>query len=138
MSQKEPIAKAPRQRPQRAPLGTRQPLRVRDKDPNYEYRIVNDVDDRVLELQERGYEVVPKSAGNIGDKRVDVSTPDSSAATRSVGNGIRGVLMRIPKDWYQEDQEAKQERVNASERTIKEKASSEYSKGKFERDDPTK
>jgi hypothetical protein len=47
--------KAPR-RPKRVPLGTRSVLTVRpqDKDPNYEYRFINDKDDRIPQAQEAG------------------------------------------------------------------------------------
>ena len=51
---KEAIAKAPRGRTQRIPVGTRQVLTVSGKDPGYEYRIINDSGDRVQEFMDAG------------------------------------------------------------------------------------
>ena len=42
--------------------GRRNKLTIAGKDPNFEYRIANDVDDRIQELQERGYEIVTHTA----------------------------------------------------------------------------
>lgn len=122
MDQKESIAKAPSGRPTRTPVGGRNRLTVRGKDPNYVYRIVNDTEDRILQFQEGGYEVVESEGTQVGDKRASKASALGSAQTFPVGKGTTGVLMRIKKEWYEEDQKAKQDRVDASEATIKQKA----------------
>lgn len=121
MSDKE-LAKSPKGRVSRTPIGTRNVLTVKGKDPDYEYRIVNDQGDRIEQFKEAGYEVVNASDVRIGDKRVNAATPEGSAAQVSVGGGDKAVLMRIRKDWYKEDQAAKQQIVDQSEADMKQRA----------------
>jgi hypothetical protein len=40
----------------------------------------------------------------------------------SVGNGIKGYVMRIKQEWYDEDQKSKQQVVDDMERSIKQDA----------------
>lgn len=106
-------------RPKRVPLSGRNRLSVKDRDPNYVYRVVNDVDDRVERLQELGYEIDPKA--QVGDKRVDNSSSLGSVSTVSVGQGIRAVVMRQRKDYYDEDQNTKMAQLAEVEATMKKK-----------------
>ena len=89
-------------RPKRVPVGTRNVLTVKVRDPAYEYRFVNDLEDRIQMFKEGGWEVVTEDS-QIGDKSVSDSSQISSAQTKAVGNGITAVLMRIRKEWYDED-----------------------------------
>ena len=104
------------QRVKRTPIGQRNKLAVKDQDPNYHYRVVNDVMDRVEQFKEQGYEVVPET--KVGDKRVDNPTNLGSASGISVGNGVKAVVMRQRKDWYDEDQAAKQKTIDDLEATM--------------------
>lgn len=122
MAEKEAISKAPVGRVTRTPVGQRNILTVKGKDPNYEYRIVNDVEDRIAQFQEAGYELVPDDAVDVGDKRVSQGTSVGSKKVFSVGQGTKAYVMRIKKEWYEEDQRAKQRRVDAQESSIREKA----------------
>lgn len=107
-------------RPRRVSLAQRNRLAIKDRDPNYHYRIVNDVDDRISRLQEIGYEVAPKeSVGAVGDKRVDSASSLGSVAHFSVGQGRKAVVMRIPKEYAESDQRAKLEEIAATEATMK-------------------
>lgn len=119
---KEAIAKAPRGRTQRTPVGRRNVLTVAGKDPNYEYRIVNDSGDRVQEFIDAGYEIVSEDSVKVGDKRVNKASAEGTVAQVSVGQGQKAFVMRIKKEWYQEDQAAKQEVVNQTEAATKAKA----------------
>lgn len=119
---KEAISKAPRGRPTREPLGVRNRLKVHNPDPNYVYRWVTDYDgtgDRIEELKQQGYEVVPKGLHKVGDARVSIPTPEGSAEVLSVGGGQKAILMRQSKEYYEEDQKAKQDRVNSTEEALK-------------------
>lgn len=108
------------ERPRRTPInGQRSVLGVKGKDPAYEYRIVNDVNDRITEFQERGYEVVTSEGVMVGDKRVDKVSASGSPVEISVGQGTRAFLMRIKKEWYKEDQEAKEANIRKAEADIK-------------------
>lgn len=120
-------------RPQRAPLGKRDRLSIKNKEDGFTYRIVNDVDDRVDQLMERGYEVCSKEqVGAIGNKRVDNTSSIGSAAHFSVGQGTKAIVMRVPKDWYEEDQRAKQAEIDALEATMKRDARLAADYGKLE------
>ena len=119
---KEAIAKSPSGRTRRTPVGTRNVLTVAGKDPSYEYRIINDTGDRVQAFLDAGYELVKDDAVRVGDKRVNKTSAEGSVAQISVGQGQKGVVVRIRKEWYEEDQTAKQVRVNELENSTKAKA----------------
>jgi hypothetical protein len=116
--------KAPSGRPKRQPVGTRNRLSVTGKDENYVYRFVNDIGDRVHQFQEGGYEIVTKEHHKVGDNRVDVASSEGTVATISVGvrpdgQAQRAVLMRINREWYDEDQEAKLADIKETQRQLK-------------------
>ena len=116
-------------RPRRQPLTTRNRVRVRNQEPGYVYRVVNDIDGRIDDLLEIGYEVVPQTKViRDGDKRVDDASALGSNSSISLGRGDRGVVMRIKKEWYDEDQKAKAVRADELESTMKKdgKQASDY------------
>ena len=119
---KEAIAKVPRGRTRRTPIGTRNVLTVAGKDPNYEYRIVNDSGDRVQEMLDRDYEIVNADDVRVGDKRVNAASSEGSVAQVSVGQGMKAVVMRIRKEWYEDDQKAKADHVDKLEDATRETA----------------
>lgn len=121
-NEKEAIAKAPRGRTRRTPVGQRNVLTVAGKDPNYVYRIVNDSGDRIQEFLDAGYELVQADSIRVGDKRVNAATAEGSVSQISVGQGQKAMVMRIKKEWYEEDQATKQIQVDQLEATIREKA----------------
>lgn len=118
-------------RPKRTPVGQKGRLTVTNKSPDKEYRFVNDRDSRVQEFEQNGWTVELAEDHQVGDRRVEAPSTSGSAARIPVGLGDHAVLMSIPKEWYEEDQRAKAERVDATEQTIKENVSAGY-KGKFE------
>lgn len=110
-------------RTRRTPVsGKRNVLTVEGKDPNYVYRFVNDNGDRVAIMQEQGYEVVTDSSIKVGDRRVANPTQEGSPVKASVGQGQQAFLMRIKKEWYDEDQAAKQAHVTELETAMKKEA----------------
>lgn len=132
--EKEAIAKEPRGRVTRTPVGTRNVLTVKGKDPNYVYRIVNDIDDRVQMFKDAGYELVSDDAVAVGDKRASSASSLGSAKRVSVGQGTQAVVMRISRDWYEEDQSKKQDGVDQIEQATKAKAlNGTYGDIRFER-----
>lgn len=113
-------------RPRRTALDTRNRLSIKNREPGYVYRIVNDVDDRVSLLQEQGYEICSKeSVGAVGDKRVDNTSSLGSSSHVSVGQGVKAVVMRQREDYYKEDQAMKQAQIDELERTMT-KGKSDY------------
>lgn len=101
--------------------GTRNVLTVSGKEPGFEYRIVNDDGDRISQFEEMGYEVVKDQNIKVGDRRIANPTKEGSPIQVSVGGGTKAYLMRISKEWYDEDQAAKARRVDELEKgTLKE------------------
>lgn len=121
MQHKE-ATKAASGRVKRSPLQGKQPLAVRGKEPGFHHRIVNDRDDRIADFIDAGYEVVVNKDVTIGDKRVDRPSEEGSVKRISVGQGDKAVLMRIPQEWYDEDQAAKQVHLKDLEDTTKKEA----------------
>lgn len=109
-------------RVRRAPInGTRNKLTLKGEiDPNYVYRHVleDGTGERVFEMKERGYEPVESKGVSVGDKRVaDPSALGSVVTTPSGTNKL--ILMRIKKEFYEEDQALKQAEVDRMEGSIK-------------------
>lgn len=115
----EAISKSPKGRVIRTPMSGRNVLTVKGKDPGYEYRIVNDTDDRIEYMQGIGYELVKKDSVQVGDSRVSATSPEGSAKQLSVGQGVKAFVMRIKKEWYEDDQRVKQNHILEQENAIK-------------------
>jgi hypothetical protein len=124
-------ASASAQRPRRTPIGGRNVLTVQGKDPNFVYRIVNDSGDRIQQFLDAGYELVDASTVQVGDKRVNAASPVGSKAQVSVGKGEKAFVMRISKEFYDEDQLAKKVYVDKLEQSIKQTASGSADYGKL-------
>ena len=115
-----PRARKPN-RAERTPLGSfRSKLTVADKDPAFVYRWINDSPGRVEQAQAGGYEHVnDATTGETGETNTDVGSRTSSIVGRSEdGKGMRGYLMRIPKDFYDADQADKQKVNDAVDEAI--------------------
>jgi hypothetical protein len=123
---RELAKKVPEGRPARQPMTRRNRLHIKNRDPNYHYRIFSDIDDRIDAAKLAGYEVDTENS-KLNDARVDVPHGMGSAVV-PLGGGRSGVVMRIPKTWYKEDQAVKQQEVTAVEATIKNTAE-KYERG---------
>lgn len=108
-------AKTTRQRPVRSSANGRQDvLLVEEKDPNKEYRIVNDTPGRVAKLRKMGWEV--------DEEAVLISAMDDSQErnnSKHVGDGTKAIVMSMPKDWYGEYQEEKSRQNDRLEQATK-------------------
>lgn len=111
----------------RKPLSQRGPQSIiGEKDPNFHYRFVNDVGSRVYNFQQAGYELVSDDNLVVGDSRVSDASKLGSAH-RVVGDGgTISVLMKIKKEWFEEDQAAKAAMVDEQEKAMKQNASTEF------------
>lgn len=115
----EKLVKSPSGRPRRKGNNTRNRLVVKDKDPNYVYRVVNDAEGRVEDLMERGYELVPDKKSSAGGDLIDDPAKLGSVKEISVGGGLKGVVMRQRKDWYEEDQAEKEAYLKLVDESLK-------------------
>lgn len=126
-TKKESRAETLNSRPERVPLtGHRDKLTVRGKDPEYQYRFVKDVCDtvtdnsgsiqlkpgnRILRFQAAGWEFVNSDDVQVG--AADVYKTENIGSIVRIPAGLNEFLylMRIRKDWYQEDQKTKEKEL---------------------------
>lgn len=92
-------------------------LTVEGLDPNYEYRWVNDEPGRIDRFKLAGYETVEHDV-TVGDATADTSSQVGKVVTRPVGSGFTGYLMRIPKEYYEEDKAAFHRDIDEQEAAI--------------------
>ena|SRR6185369_7166111 len=94
-----------------------------DKDPNFVYRFVNDTGSRISNFQAAGYEFVEDSSLVVGDSRVFDPSDIGSSKRVTSNDGTVSYLMRIKKEYYEEDQAAKAALVDETEQAMKRDAS---------------
>ena len=99
----------------------RNSLTFEGQDENYVYRVFNDTDDRLQKAETAGYEYV-KSEQQLGDPTVDSTSTVGTVVSKPVGGGKTGVLMRIKREWYDEDQKAKLRKTQETEAALGNKA----------------
>jgi len=106
--------KVAQERPTRTRMGRRNVLTVQgitDQD-QFHYRWFLDQGDRLDEAQAAGYVFVQKGGISAGDKNVESARGDDSLLTKSAGNGRQMLfLMKIPIEFYKEDQGEKQKDI---------------------------
>jgi len=109
------------QRPERIPVsGKRDVLTFKNRSPGFEYRVVKDKPGRIDRFLDGGYEIVTHPT-EVGDKRVATPAPEGSPVKISLGHGEHGYLMRIPEEFYKEDQKRKQDDIDATEAAMRRK-----------------
>lgn len=122
----KPEPEVKQERVRRTPVdGARDILTVYGKDPNYVYRWVRNDQGRVQWFEGRGYEVVTRDH-EVGQKAVDSGSKLGSAVTKFGGGNVTLILMRIPKEWYDEDQATKAASIDATEATMKSATTGQY------------
>lgn len=128
-SQADKVQRPNRAKKKRTPLGARNKLTFDGVEKGYKYRFINDSDDRIKAAIEGGYEHVIADE-EAGDTRVAEASSMGSQVSKAVGNNTTAYLMRIPLEYYEEDQAAKQVKVDATEQTMNPDASKgQYGEG---------
>jgi hypothetical protein len=117
----------------RVPLGTQGPLYVagKYKDPNFEHRVVNEKPGRIEAFMNAGWEMICITNENkvVGDPHCGRGTKVGTPVRIHVGGDEFGYLMRIKKEWYEEDQAAKQAGVLGMEQGMKDQTNED--KGRY-------
>lgn len=122
-------------RPKRIPVSeaNRNKLFVEGLDQeNYEYRWVNDTEGRLAAYLAGWWEFVDQNGNPVGDGDVDSSAGTSSKFSKGVGRGVNSYLMRIPKQFWSEDQEKKERILKEKEAEMKRNVRSIGDYGKVE------
>lgn len=100
-------------------------------DPNYMYRVVVDYKSkpgRVTKFKNAGY-VHVLSGENMGDDAAGKPTKIGTKVMVPTGNGETGYLMKIPKEYWDEDQAAKESKLKETEASMKRKVKGQYGEG---------
>jgi hypothetical protein len=107
---------------ERIPLH-RQNIIHADSRPGYTRRLVNDTDDRIERFLKAGW--APVEGEQVGDDHAGDPSSMGAATIKSVGAGMKAMLMEIPTELYKADQKDKQVKVDeleaAMEQDIKSK-----------------
>lgn len=106
--------------------GARDILKVVGTDPNYVYRFVADRPGRVLSKQDEGWEIVDRADleargfRGVGDSRLNQGHEVSSQVTVRSGSELL-ILMRQPRQFYEEDQAEMNEYLDSIEAQLNRK-----------------
>ena len=111
---------------ERVPFGAnRQRLAVKEQDPNFVYRWVNDTEDRLERAEAGGYVFCSKTEftaklgdGQIHQENSDLNSRVSKVVSKGTDSPIRAYLMKIKKTWYDKDQKAKEALTDEVDRAI--------------------
>lgn len=91
-------------------------MTVVGKDPEYEYRWVNDERGKVERAIEAGYDVV------LEEHLIGAGTEKTAGSANTITvdrkHGVKAVLMRIKKEWAEEDRRARARAIAQSEETL--------------------
>jgi len=123
-------------RPVRRPVGTSAKLVVHGKDPNFEYRFVNDQPGRVAMFKQAGWQLCTNGEVDTGTFRAEEASELGSLAYSIVdgGTGMKAYVMKIHKDEYEEIQKYLERENTASEETLRPNtADGEYGSVKIDR-----
>ena len=104
--------------------GRRDVLSIKNKEPGFVYRIFNangpkDLA-RIEDMKEIGYELVDHPI-EVGDRTANTASTLGTAEVHT-GSGTKGLVMRIPKEYYDEDQSLKQRAILDTERATRDKS----------------
>ena len=114
-----------RDRKKRVPFGVPRMKLKTDQVPGKVRRWINDDVDRLGSAHEGGYEFVEHAqSGSAGSADITIrdgmdSRVSKVVGTKADGSPLRAYLMEIDEDWYKEDQEAKQSRVDKTEEALR-------------------
>jgi len=107
---------------ERVPLGGFRRKLSHPDIPGYQLRWVNDVGGRLEEFKRAGYEFVERTQkvgdGDVSQRGSVDSRTRALVGTNDDGSPMYGYLMKQRKEWYDEDQRAKQEPINELEQTM--------------------
>jgi len=109
-------------------------LSFEDQEEGFEYRWINDKGDRIRRAKQGSWEFIEDDGFQIGDEHI-VNGPTEGKGTVvekvvDQDTGMKAYLMRIPKEYYDEDQKAKQAQIDDTEKQLM--------RGHDENDDPSR
>lgn len=108
----------------RVPLGVPRQKMTTPSKPGYVRRWINDHNNRIQRAQQAGWEFVTDPNLHVGENvesgdRSDGSMKRMPVGTQEGGSPLYAYLMEIPREYYDEDQQAKQQKVDEIDAAIK-------------------
>ena len=106
-------------RPRRHAVGGAQNIinTIGNRDPNYNYYVVTDTGTKVEEFESYGYEIDQSQDIKLGSNRpTQTGTAHSVVVDR--GTGEKGVLMRQPIEYHEEDKKIRADMIDKSEESM--------------------
>lgn len=109
-------------------------LNVTGMEDGYYYHVVNDVKGKVERMKQRGYEVV-ENDGKIS--MGDCNPKEAGSAIQTTANpsdGSKAILMRIPREFKEEDDQYRWDKVDKTEEALyrnEENEVDEYGKARY-------
>lgn len=92
---------------------------IPNQDPDFYYRFVDDIENRLNKFFIAGYEIVDRDGSEISpDRRIQDPSWRQSALSQCVGGGIISYCMRIPRKWWEEDQIKKSKKLDEMQRSM--------------------
>jgi len=88
-----------------------------DKDPNFNYRVVNDEGSRVDVMRSFGYEVVTDDSVKF-NSGYEIGTGSSHSVVVDKGTGKKAILMRQPMEFHEEDRIKRAKMIDDSEKSM--------------------
>jgi len=122
MSRTEQITTERRRRNSDALGGNRNRMYVDPaiKDPNFQYRFINDIGSRVHDLTVKDdWEIVHDRSGTANNTASEGAQVSVNAGTALNGGPVRAILVRKPKNYYNDDYAAGQRRIDETEAAMK-------------------
>lgn len=104
----------PEGRAARVPLGTPRQKLQSDQRKGHVRRWVNDTPGRLAQAKLAGYEHVLERADADGSGQYR----SAIVGTNDIGGPLKAYLMEIPREFYEEDQKAKQDAIDEVDKTI--------------------
>lgn len=84
---------------------------------NYVYRVANDEGNRIEELKSYGFEVDQSQNINFGSNNA-IKTGSAHSVVVDKRTGKKGVLMRQPREFHEEDKKAKAKLIDKTEEAM--------------------
>lgn len=103
-------------------------VKSNDKE-DYVYRVFNDKGTRIARYKQYGWEPCSVDEVTIGTRNT-IGAGDVASVTVDSSDGTQGIVMKIRKDWYDEDQKAKANAIDKTERAITGESENEGNYGK--------
>lgn len=114
-------------------VSTRRDVLSYPQRPGFKRRVVNDVGGRIAQFEERGW-ITVQGDETGGELTANHPTKTGTTVSKVVGSGkegaITGVLMEIPEEIYNEDQQEKSKTIAENEKRMEYKLGNDWEHNK--------